>query len=64
VVASPRQKSSAVVVLLWLYFSAQMLLFGAEFTQVYARRHEHGLSEREDAQQREAAASPMQQGRD
>jgi len=29
---------SAVVVLLWLYFSAQMFLFGAEFTQVYSRR--------------------------
>lgn len=28
---------SLTVVLLWLYFSAQMFLFGAEFTQVYAR---------------------------
>jgi len=28
---------SLMVVLLWLYFSAQMFLFGAEFTQVYAR---------------------------
>jgi len=27
---------SAVVVLLWLYFSAQIFLLGAEFTQVYA----------------------------
>jgi len=33
---------SAVVVLLWLYFSAQMFLFGAEFTQVYARHHGRG----------------------
>jgi membrane protein len=27
-----------VAVLLWLYFSALILLLGAEFTQVYARR--------------------------
>ena len=26
-----------VLVLLWIYYSAQILLFGAEFTQVYAR---------------------------
>lgn len=31
--------SSLVVVLLWVYFSAQILLFGAEFTQVYANRY-------------------------
>jgi membrane protein len=29
---------SAVVVLLWIYFSAQLFFVGAEFTQVYARR--------------------------
>ena len=28
-----------VVVLLWVYYSAQIFLFGAEFTKVYARRH-------------------------
>ena len=28
---------SLVLVLLWVYYSAQILLFGAEFTQVYAR---------------------------
>jgi membrane protein len=27
---------SLVIVLLWVYYSAQILLFGAEFTQVYA----------------------------
>lgn len=31
---------SLMVVLSWLYFSAQMFLFGAEFTQVYARQFE------------------------
>jgi membrane protein len=30
---------SFVVLLLWVYYSAQILLFGAEFTQVYARRY-------------------------
>lgn len=30
---------SLVVILLWVYISAQILFFGAEFTQVYARRH-------------------------
>lgn len=29
---------SLVAVLLWVYYSAQILLLGAEFTQVYARR--------------------------
>lgn len=30
--------ASLVVILLWVYFSAQILLYGAEFTQAYARR--------------------------
>ena len=30
---------SLIVVLLWIYYSAQILFFGAEFTQVYARTH-------------------------
>lgn len=30
---------SLVVVLLWIYYSAQIVFFGAEFTQVYAKRH-------------------------
>lgn len=29
---------SILIVLLWIYYSAQILLLGAEFTQVYARR--------------------------
>ena len=29
---------SLVVVLLWIYYSSMILLFGAEFTEVYARR--------------------------
>jgi membrane protein len=30
---------SLMVFLLWVYYSAQILLFGTEFTQVYARRY-------------------------
>jgi membrane protein len=30
--------SSLITVLLWVYYSSQILLFGAEFTQVYAAR--------------------------
>jgi membrane protein len=34
---------SFVVLLLWIYYSTQILLFGAEFTQVYATRMGHSL---------------------
>lgn len=38
-VASPYGAAGAfVLILLWVYYSAQIVLFGAEFTQVYARR--------------------------
>ena len=29
---------SPIVMLLWVYYSAQVVFFGAEFTKVYARR--------------------------
>ena len=31
--------ASIVVVLIWIYYSAQLVLMGAEFTNVYARRY-------------------------
>lgn len=34
--------SSLVTLLLWVYYSSQILLFGAEFTQVYANRFGSG----------------------
>jgi membrane protein len=34
--------SSLVIILLWIYYSSQLLFFGAEFTQVYARRYGSG----------------------
>jgi membrane protein len=30
---------SLLVVLVWVYYSAQIFLFGAEFTRVYAYRY-------------------------
>ncbi len=45
---------SLVILLLWIYYSTQILFFGAEFTQVYARRYgsrivpdEHAVEVRE-----------------
>ena len=35
---------SIVILLLWVYYSAQILFFGAEFTQVYANRYGSRLS--------------------
>src|SRR5207302_9886705 len=35
--------SSLITLLLWIYYSSQILLFGAEFTQVYAARSGRAL---------------------
>ncbi|MFP4096157.1 MAG: YihY/virulence factor BrkB family protein [Cyclobacteriaceae bacterium] len=34
---------SVVLIMLWVYYSGLIVFFGAEFTQVYARRKGHGL---------------------
>ena len=41
------------LVLLWVYYSSLILLFGAEFTQVWANTREKGIKPSESA--REAA---------
>jgi hypothetical protein len=42
---------SLVIVLVWVYYSAQIFFFGAEFTQVYACEHgSNPLCERRDRQ--------------
>ncbi len=53
---------SLVVVLLWIYYSAQILFFGAEFTQVYANRYGSHISYRTaaPAQQQSAQESKQQ----
>lgn len=40
---------SLVILLLWIYYSAQIFLFGAEFTQVYANRFGQKLEPSENA---------------
>jgi membrane protein len=45
---------SLVVVLLWLYFSAQIFLLGAAFTRVYSLRYGRGLSESEEREMEQA----------
>lgn len=40
---------SFIALLLWVYYSAQILLFGAEFTQVYAMRFGSHIQPEEDA---------------
>lgn len=37
---------SLVVLLVWVYYSAQIFLLGAEFTQVFSRRYGRGASSR------------------
>jgi hypothetical protein len=39
---------SLVIVLLWIYYSAQIILFGAEFTQVYANKYGSKLPQPEE----------------
>lgn len=41
---------SLIVVLIWIYYSTQILFFGAEFTQVYARHCGHYPAPVKDAQ--------------
>jgi len=41
--------SSLITLLLWVYYSAQILLFGAEFTQVYANYAGRGVAPDENA---------------
>src|SRR5262249_39366814 len=40
---------SLVVILIWVYYSAQILLFGAEFTRVYASRRGAGIEPKDHA---------------
>jgi membrane protein len=41
---------SVVVLIAWIYYSAQILFFGAEFTQVYARLHGTHVIPKENAE--------------
>jgi membrane protein len=48
--------SALVVILVWVYYSAQIFLLGAEFTWVYA--HSHGSRKDENAKPVPAPAPP------
>jgi membrane protein len=39
IVSSYGAAGSMMILLLWVYYSCQILLFGAEFTRVWAARH-------------------------
>ena len=49
---------SLVVVLLWVYYAAQIVLFGAEFTQVYARSHGSRKSEAKEPKRESEEVRP------
>jgi membrane protein len=56
---------SVIVILAWVFYSAQILFFGAELTQVYARRYgskivpdEHAVAITEDARAEQGIPSP------
>lgn len=48
---------SLIAFLLWVYYSAQILFFGAEFTQLYARYYGSGIQPAEDAQRTDTASA-------
>lgn len=41
---------SLVLLLVWIYYSAQIFLFGVEFTQIYASEHGRGIQPSHEAQ--------------
>jgi membrane protein len=49
---------SLVVLLVWVYWSAQILFLGAEFTQVYARRYGSLQGDKSKQEARARAAKP------
>jgi membrane protein len=51
---------SLVVLLLWIYYAAQILFFGAEFTQVYARKFGSKIEPAENAEPMDAATRAKQ----
>lgn len=53
---------SVIVLLLWVYYSAQIILFGAELTRIYAERC-HGPPEAVDFAEADANARPSEAGK-
>lgn len=55
---------SLVILLIWVYWSAQIVFFGAEFTQVYARRFGSMQGDTSKRDARAKAAKPEDRPRD
>ncbi|MBV8830012.1 MAG: YihY/virulence factor BrkB family protein [Acidobacteriaceae bacterium] len=52
---------SLVAVIVWIYYSAQIFFFGAEFTHVYSGSETgQSVTEKEEAQEKGPATSPME----
>lgn len=49
-VSAYRATGSLIILIVWIYFSAQIFFFGAEFTQVYARRGGREIEPSEQAE--------------
>jgi len=58
--SSYRVAGSFVVLLVWVYYSAQVLFFGAEFTQVYANQYGERIVPSENAEPVPTAARARQ----
>ena len=54
---------SLLVILVWVYYAAQILFFGAELTQVYASRHGSRAGATSSREARDAAAGPSPSAR-
>lgn len=54
---------SLVVILLWIYYSTQILFFGAEMTQVYARRYGLNITPDENAVRVREVKEVVEEGR-
>jgi membrane protein len=46
-----------VILLLWVFYSAQILLYGAEFTQVFARRYGSRVGDKAEAEKQSQAGT-------
>jgi membrane protein len=49
---------SVLALLVWVYYSAQLVLFGAEFTVVYAGRRDQPVAQRSDKDRRANLPGP------
>lgn len=63
-VSSYGAAGSIVALVVWVYYSSQVVFLGAEFTQVYARRFGSHIEPSKDALKKEDAETAKQEGAD